>query len=324
MNDYRALWVVIAAGTTLMSPLVCSIAIVSRFTLSRGLALSVAATGSNIAGVVMPLLATSLIQQLGWRWAYVALASCMFLCTFCIALVAFFDAGDLRVRSGQARHMSKEAGAIAAKNPGGIGLTLSEAARARTFWLMLFSFPVAGAAILGMVVHLIPLLHERGLTPMAAAGGASMMSIGAIAGRLGEGVFMDRVFAPRIAAVTFTAPILACLGLLMLPVNMVTALVYAFMFGIALGAELSLVSYLCSRYFGLKCFGLVYGVQFSMFTIGCALGPPLVGVMYQLHGNYRIPLIVLACSYFFSAMLLQFCGRYPNWQGSMLTVDPPR
>jgi MFS family permease len=308
ITHYRSLWLLIAVGTSLGSPLVWALAIVTRFNVSRGLALSVASTGSNLSGVVMPLLATGLIQQLGWRAAYAALAGCMFLSTVPLAFAVFFDAGDLRARRGQTRITAPPE--VTSATAGVDSLSLREAAQSRAFWLMLRSFPLAGATIVSMVVHLIPLLQEHQLAPMAAAGAASMMSIGAVVGRLGEGFFLDRVFAPRIAAVTFTPPILACLGLLLLPVNLAIALCYALMFGVAMGAEVNLVSYLCSRYFGLRSFGSIYGIQFCGFTLGCALGPPLAGMIYQLHGNYRTMLLVWVGGYFCSALLLQFCGRY--------------
>ena len=310
--SFQGLSVVIAMGMMLCSPLVWSIAVATRFAANRGLALSLTLTGSNIAGAIVPPLATALIQDLGWRMAYIALAGGLFLYTFPLAAAFFYDSGDIR------RKHDKSVGAAAAdaafRARAQDGLSLREAMKTATFWLMAISFPIGGGAMVSMVVHYVPLLMDRGLSPMGAASGASMMSIGAVVGRVSAGFFLDRVFAPRIAAIVFTPAILGCIGLVLLPTNFPEALIFALLFGLALGAEGNLISYLASRYFGFKSFGLVYGVQFGLFATGCGLMPILIGKLYQIGGNYQVALIFLASCYFLSATLLQFCGRYPVWR----------
>jgi MFS family permease len=52
-----------------------------------------------------------------------------------------------------------------------------------------------------------------------------------------------------------------------------------------LGAEVDMIGFFASRYFGLKRFGQLYGVLFAIFTIGAGLGPLLLGTLYtHLHG----------------------------------------
>jgi MFS family permease len=181
--------------------------------------------------------------------------------------------------------------------------------------LIAISFLFGGGAIVSLLVHLIPLLEDRGLTPMVAASAASAMSVAAVLGRVAAGFCLDRIFAPRIAAASFTLPIVACVGLVAMPVNVAWPFISAVLFGFALGAEYNLVSYLSARYFGLKSYGVIYGVMFGAFSIGQATLPAIIGKIYDIEGTYRGALILLAGAFFISAGLLQFLGRYPDWSG---------
>ena len=45
---------------------------------------------------------------------------------------------------------------------------------------------------------------------------------------------------------------------------------------VSLGAEVDIVGYLVSRYFGLRRYGEIYGYIFAIFTIGSGVGPYLI------------------------------------------------
>jgi MFS family permease len=150
------------------------------------------------------------------------------------------------------------------------------------------------------------------------------MSIAAVVGRLSAGFFLDRIFAPRIAAAWFAPPIIACAGLVVMPANTAWPYISAVFFGFALGAEYNLISYLSARYFGFKSYGSIYGALFAVFCVGQAVLPPLIGEIHRVEGSYRTGLIVLAGSFFISAGLLQFLGRYPDWGGDRQNQPPEK
>jgi len=310
--SFWVLYELVAIGGLACSPVVWTIAVATRFEKSRGLALSIALCGTNVAGAVSVLLVTTLIRQLDWRHAYIGLGLYMFLSAFPLALAFLYDASDLdkraAVKSSTAARMTQPA---AAKQ----GLTFGEALRTSIFWLIALSFLLASGAIVSVITHFVPLLTDRGLTPMIAASAASTMFIAALVGRIGSGFLLDRVFAPRIAAATFAPPVIACIGLLLFRTNEAGAFLAALLFGCALGAEFNLVSYLTARYFGFASYGLIYGTLFGCFAAGAGILPPVVGAMYQAYGDYRVALMVVAGSFFLSAALVQFLGPYPDFGG---------
>jgi len=309
---YWFLWGLIAVGSILCSPVVWSVAVGTRFLNNRGLALAIVWCGSNLGGAVLAPFAAHLIQSYGWRNAYWGLALCMFAAVFPLALAFLYDARDLDRRRGSL------AVAAPSETPPSTGLqqglTLPETLRTRTFWTIVVSLLLGGGAVASVIVHLVPLLQERGMSPVMAASAVGTMAATAAGGRIVAGLFLDRVFAPRVTAVAFAFPVVACLALTLIPVTPMTGFAAAVMFGVALGAGATQISYLSLRYFGLKSFGLVCGMLLAAYSVGSGLMPPAIGWVYQLSGNYQsVPLVLAAC-YLVSAALLQFSGPYPDWR----------
>jgi MFS family permease len=141
----------------------------------------------------------------------------------------------------------------------------------------------------GVISHLAAILTDAGLDGSAAALSLSIFGISALVGRVVTGWLVDRYFAPHVAAVLFSG-LLVGIGLLRIGVGGPTA---ACLTGIALGAELDVMPYLVSRYFGMRAFGAIYGACFGAFTMGMATGPLLMGYGYDLTRSYRSPLSVL-------------------------------
>ncbi len=63
------------------------------------------------------------------------------------------------------------------------------------------------------------------------------------------------------------------------------------MLGLAAGAEVDLIAYLCSRHFGTRAYGAIYGWQYSIFVLGYGLSPYLVGLSRDTFGTYDVALI---------------------------------
>ena len=56
--------------------------------------------------------------------------------------------------------------------------------------------------------------------------------------------------------------------------------------GAEIGAEVDLMAFFISRYFGLKAYGTIYGVTFTLFNIGTGLGPMLSGRGFDYFHSY--------------------------------------
>jgi MFS family permease len=75
-------------------------------------------------------------------------------------------------------------------------------------------------------------------------------------------------------------------------------LLFAIVYGLALGAPLVINPLLAGNYLGMKHFGAIFGVLNVMATVGAALGPVGAGIFFDTQKTY------LPVFYFFAALML--------------------
>ena len=135
-----------------------------------------------------------------------------------------------------------------------------------------------------------------------------------ILGRVGIGWIIDRVFAPYVAAVIFAITSAGCM--LLATGGITQAPLAAFLIGFALGAEVDLLAYLTSRYFGLRIYGVLYATIYACFWSGIALGPAFAGQLFDRYGDYQLALRVIVGLLGFGALAAATLPRF--------TLEPAR
>jgi MFS family permease len=90
-----------------------------------------------------------------------------------------------------------------------------------------------------------------------------------------------------------------------------TAYGAALLIGFGYGAESATIPYLVSRYFGLRAFGEIYSYLFITVPFGGALGPGLMGEVFDRTGSYRLALLACGLATVVAAALLLRLGSYP-------------
>jgi MFS family permease len=153
------------------------------------------------------------------------------------------------------------------------------------------------------------MLTDRGITLQTAALGASVMGAAVLLGRVGTGYLLDRFFASHVAAFFFGGATVG-IGLLLIGSTLSIVLIGAFLVGLGLGAEVDIIAYLVSRYFGLRSFAEIYSLIFGAFALAGAFGPLLMGVGFDFTGSYHAPLVVFFVATLVAAMLMTRLGPY--------------
>ena len=263
----------------------------------RGLALGVAMAGIGLGATLVPQFARWVIAGYGWRAGYVALGALTFAVAF--PAVALFIREPDRGRSG------------AAGRPGDAlpGLSVAESVRSSTFWLLAASVFLVVTTINGMVGHLVPMLTDRGLDVRQATTTLSAVGLSTIAGRVIAGYFLDRFFAPYVAAGLFLLP-LASIALLTGGAGGIAPVVAAMALGFGLGAEVDVIGFLTGRYFGLRAYGEIYGYLFAIFTLGTGLGPVLMALAFDVTRSYDVTLTAFAAALLTASVLVSRLGSY--------------
>jgi MFS family permease len=284
-------------------------AVSAWFDRKRGFALGLCMAGVGIGAAMMPLIARSATAAFGWRGAYVVIG-CLILAV--IPFLFWLLHNDPADVGGYVDNDPDRDSGNAQKQL--VGMTRREAFGQRTFWLLLAAFVIAAFTINGTTVHLVPLLLDRGVTFETAAGTASFIGLALIFGRVLAGYLLDRVFAPYVAIGFLTGPIL---GMIILAQGGTgaTAILSAALLGLGIGAEVDLIAYMASRYFGLKSFGEIYGYLFGVFIVGTGLGPLVTGIAFDRMGDYNTIFIGYAVLLGLSCLLMLRLGNYPDYSG---------
>ena len=281
--------------------------VISRwFDRRRGLALGLTMFGIGSGAILMPALAQRLIARLGWRSTYMVIG--LLVLVVSVPVVAFF-LKDSPKEMGLLPDGAITARQAAEKQNSEGGLTWRDARRTATFWLMVGAFFLVGASVHGCVLHLAPLLSDRGVSPQRAALAISLTGSAILIGRVGSGYLLDRFFAPRVAMCRFGA---AAFGIALLRTSAASGLVFlaAFLIGLGMGAEVDIIAYLTSRYFGLRAFGEVYGYAFASYVLAGALGPWLMGLGFDRSGSYGSILVGFLLATLLAAVLMTRLGPY--------------
>lgn len=279
--NWLLLWSILAFATIWVHATVWTSSVATRFEQSRGLAFAVTLTGASLTALILPRMSVAFIENYGWRNAFVYLGAIWGAVVF-VALLLFFRGARDQARKKDA---PSEAAQILS------GLKLTEGLRSFAFYKLLLAALLFTFTIMGLVVHLVPMLTDAGATPEGAASIAGLIGIFSIIGRLGMGFLLDRFPARVVGALAYLVPIPACVLLLLDGANPLSQTVAAALIGLTVGAEVDVIAYLTSRHFGLKNFGGLFGCMVAALALGTAFGPLVAGYVFDSYGVYA-PFIV--------------------------------
>ena len=172
---------------------------------------------------------------------------------------------------------------------------------------MTLTFFFAATAINGSLIHVVPLLTDRGIPASVAISALSAAGLALIGGRIVAGYCIDKIFAPYVALLFLLVPMA---GIAILTTSISNPVVGTVLLGLGIGAEIDLMSFMISRYFGIRFFGALHGFMFAPVLLGNAVGASILGWCFQLMRSY-VPgfalfevLLAVAC------MLIMTLGRY--------------
>lgn len=312
-SNWVVLWGLLAVSTLWVQATVWTSAVNSRFEKSRGLALAITLSGASFAAAVFPIVATALIDQFGWRMAYMTMGGLWFVLVFPILFFGFRGARDDK------KHLRTTATETARAL---VGVSLAEGLRSSALYKLILAAGFFTFTAVGIVVHFTPILTHLGSDRMSAAGIASLIGIFSIIGRLGTGFLLDRFPGYLVGAFAFLIPILACALLIFDGGNPLSQAVAAAIFGLTLGSEVDVIAYLAAKYFGLRHFGALYGAMVMALSLGTAFGPLGAGAVFDHYQSYEPFLVLTAVLMGLSALALFSLYATPDVSQLESAQDP--
>jgi MFS family permease len=145
---------------------------------------------------------------------------------------------------------------------------------------------------------------------MAAATVLSAAGLASLFGKIGCGIFADRVGAKR-ALVAGLALQAVAISFYLFTNTLAGFYALALMFGFAYGGVMPLYAILVREYFGARIMGTIFGAVGSVSTLGMALGPWLGGRLYDASGSY-FWLFIGSCAIGLGAVAIATTFRPPQ------------
>lgn len=278
--QWYLLWFLFGLVSVSIKSTAWTAAVVSVFKQSRGLALGLVLAGTAVTSIIVPPLGNWLIENVGWRMAFVYLGIGWGGVTFLLCFLFFFDIHDKK-------HESAEAAAADAIVQAGLpGLTRREGLRDTALWRLAISNFIVMLLTMGLSVHLFPILTEAGISRATAAWMLSLSGIAGIVGKLATGLMLDKFRPNWIGGLTLGACALA-FALLIEGVRSPAMIVFAMLVnGYAFGTKTQITGYMTANYAGMKSFGFLYGIMSALMALASGLGPFMAGYIYDHMGGY--------------------------------------
>jgi nitrate/nitrite transporter NarK len=286
-------FVVISLGASGVSHAVTWPVIISRwFRRNRGLATGLAVTGP-IFGSPLVILNTQIEEAHGWRVVLFAYGALVLIGVTLLSMLVRDRPEPYGLRPDgdppeDSASTERSSGPLGRRTDA--GLTLHAVLRTKEFWL--FTSYLSGTFAVNSAVqgHMIPYFQQDiGLTAAWAAVVMSMVFIISGIGRIGGGYLLDRMDYRLVLAVVATMMGLALLYLQVVPVKTVSAtLPFALMFGVSFGCLVPMRGAVGSIMFGTRAIGKVLGILQGGPIAAGVIGPFVMGMIFDLHGNYSV------------------------------------
>jgi MFS family permease len=114
-----------------------------------------------------------------------------------------------------------------------------------------------------------------------------------VIGKVWFGSVADRIGYKNVYLIGFVMLAASLFGLVPLT-GFWSLLAFAVVFGLAYGGLAAAHSPLVAWLFGMKQHGLIFGVSFNGWTVGCALGPFFGGYVFDSTGSYQMAFLTCA------------------------------
>jgi len=274
------------------------ISVVARwFVEKRGMMTGIVAAGVGIGAFAGPPVASRLISIYGWRASYLIFGSVL---AFVVVLCAQF----LRHKPNRKKEGPKE------KGEEGRSFSLREASHTIQFWAFFSMIVGMGFCVFAIMVHIVPRAIDVGIAPIDAANILAAIGGLSIAGKIFFGRLGDRTGSIFVFIIAFLLLLASLLWLI--PAKSLWAFyLFAAVFGLAYGGGVTSESPLVAELFGLENHGLILGIIAFGFTLGGAIGPFIVGYIFDVAGGYRPAFMVcsiISCVALILALIIKKIG----------------
>jgi len=284
---------------------------VSRwFDKKRGLALGMASSGVGLGPLVMAPFATYLIASFSWRVAYIVIGLIAWLIVIPLSRLLRGDPYEIGALPDGVKTLPEdtesEEGIIQPAH-----LSLPQALRTRSFWLVMFIWVLYASNIFLVFTHLVPHATDIGYSAMEAAAIVSLLGGAAVAGRVVLGTVSDRM-GRKVTAIICALLQAGAMMWLLWANDLWMFYLFALVYGFAFGGMSPVMAALIGDTFGLGRIGAILGMLEVGFGIGAAIGPAVGGFIFDVSNSYFLAFLLGAAVMLVATLLIALIRRETN------------
>jgi MFS family permease len=262
------------------------------FARDRTLATGISVSGIGVGTMVAPPLARLLIDQVGWRHAYLWLAAASAVLGIASA-IAMLGAPP---KSGGAP-VAADAPAIPASE------SLRSTLTSRRFIYLYLSCLICSFGLFVPFVHLVPYAVDHGIARNKAVLLMVAIGISSTAGRFVLGWILDRMKRPHAAAFVYVG-MAGSFFLWAFSQSWPLLVAFAALFGMFYGGWVALLPALVADTFGAARASSMIGILYTSAALGTLLGPSAAGWIFDFSRSYMLPILLSAAGNLAAAILV--------------------
>ncbi len=250
---------------------------------------------AGLASTVFAPLTAVLSDHMDWRTTYLALAALLAIITI----------------PAHALGLRRSWPSIQSRHPVPSPTTT---ARSRPFVALTAAYAIAACASYAVIVNLVPLMNERGISTGAAAIALGLGGAGQVLGRLGY-----RALVRQVAVVPRTIAVMAAVAVTTVLIGVFTSLTVLVIVTVAAGMARGVMTLLqataVTERWGMTHYGHLSGILSAPVMLATALGPFIGAALAGLLGGYAAMFVLLGGIAAVAALLAAATGvgqaRFP-------------
>jgi MFS family permease len=285
------------------------------FVRRRGFASGLAVSGIGVGTLVMPPLASLLIETLGWRDTYLVLGVLAAVVGGGMAMLIENDPRDRGLGpDGDPPHS-------AAQRTRPEGASVREAIRSRRFISLYAACLICAFGVFVPFVHLVPYATDHGVAPTSAVLLLGVIGIGSTAGRFFLGGLADRMGRERALLLMF-AGMAGALAIWVVSTGVWSLVAFAFVYGVFYGGWVAVLPAVVMDYFGGRNVSGLIGILYTSVAFGTLIGPSAAGFAFDLSHSYTVPILASAAVNIVAAIIVAATPKTSATQGTLPDSSP--
>jgi OFA family oxalate/formate antiporter-like MFS transporter len=280
-----------------------AVAVVQRwFVKRRGFASGLAVSGIGVGTLVMPPLASWLIEAVGWRGAYLALGGLTAIVGAGMSLLIANDPRDKGTGpDGATVDMDAPMAPLA-------GVSVGRAIRSPQFACLYVACLISSFGVFVPFVHLVPYALDHQVSPSSAVLLIGAIGIGSTVARFCLGTIADRMGRQPFLLAMFVG-MAAALGVWAVATGFWPLAAFAFLFGLFYGGWVAILPAVIMDHFGGRNVSAILGILYTSAAIGTLVGPSAAGFMFDASGSYLLPILATAVANLVAAGIAALAAR---------------